>query len=484
MTVVGTTSFKYTLTDSLGRTAQATVNVTIDDALTVPIAGDDSKETNKNTAVAINVKANDTPSSADVDRISVAPAHGSAAIQADDQILYTPTTDYVGADSFKYVLKNIGGEDEATVSITVKDTTPPSNRYGYTFKPAYSLPVDANVDIWNVPVAGGTVPQKGATNKALLIVAPDSGVTGTIVARDLLYGAVFLIGATLRPRAGTAIVAPSGTAFKGHDMLQINFAAGGGVRPILWVSNIDYDPRDTASTVPDRCWWGDFCRTGTVNNGANYAEWVDVYLQKIKVKPGSYGYTGPGSDNNPRANFLHPQYGGLANAYISETDVSWQYQCIMPKNGPTNECFPDGRLRLNKVRLEILPASTAIYGTTGWSTTIQIINVTKTLTDADLTAGSYYACDLVGVYAIRNGAPGDYKNDFEPRGPPAGSTVPASTLVGNRLTLHRYKAAARALPVWTGFVDYTEPTTPVVVASEIGASNKISTKAALRALFP
>ena len=468
MTVLGTTSFRYTLTDSLGRTAEATVRVIIDDALGTPLPANDTAATNKNVGVVIPVKGNDSPATATVDRVSVTPVHGSAVLQPDQQILYTPTAGYVGTDQFKYMLKLGDAEAEGTVDITVNDTSVPGNRYVYIFRPTYSLPVDADVDIWNVPTTGGLVPQKGANNKALLIVAPDGGVTSTIEARDLLYGAVFLIGATLRPRGGASINAPSGTGFKGQDMLRIGFAAGIAVRPILFIANIDYDPRDADAGTPDRCWWGDFCRTGTNNNAANYAEWVNVYLQKIKAIPGNYGYTGPSNNQNPRSNFLYPQYGGLANCYASGVDVSWGYQIFMPRNGPTDECFPDGRLRLNKVRMEWLPANSAIYGGDGFSSTLQMVYDLKSGANAEQIAGQYYAADLTEVYAIRGSAPGSYLSDFEPRGTAGEPGWTPSVLSGNRLTFHNFKAASRALPCWTGFVDYQEPSTPMVNGAEIG----------------
>jgi hypothetical protein len=86
-----------------------------------PNAADDTASTLEDEAVVIDVLAND--SDPDGDALSIvavsAPAHGTAEAVAGG-VLYTPTPDYNGTDSFSYTISDgNGGEDSATVTVTV-----------------------------------------------------------------------------------------------------------------------------------------------------------------------------------------------------------------------------------------------------------------------------------------------------------------------------------------------------------------------------
>ena len=77
-----------------------------------PVAVNDAANTNRNTAATIAVLANDAD--ADGDTLSVttvtAPAHGTAVVNANGTVLYTPALNYEGADSFVYAISdNQGG---------------------------------------------------------------------------------------------------------------------------------------------------------------------------------------------------------------------------------------------------------------------------------------------------------------------------------------------------------------------------------------
>jgi parallel beta-helix repeat protein/predicted outer membrane repeat protein len=107
----GIDSFTYSVTDdgsplpALTSTATVTIQVApINDA---PVAADDSGTLSEDTTLAIAVLANDT----DVDGVVVPgsvtvitpPSNGSTSVNpATGAITYTPTADYVGADSFTY----------------------------------------------------------------------------------------------------------------------------------------------------------------------------------------------------------------------------------------------------------------------------------------------------------------------------------------------------------------------------------------------
>ncbi|MEZ4709298.1 MAG: tandem-95 repeat protein [Caldilineaceae bacterium] len=118
----GSDSFTYTISDGNGGSDTATVTVTVNAVNVAPVAVDDSATTNENTSVNIAVLANDTD--ADGDSLTVAsvtqPTNGSAAIEVNDTVTYTPATGFSGSDSFTYTISDgNGGTATATVTITV-----------------------------------------------------------------------------------------------------------------------------------------------------------------------------------------------------------------------------------------------------------------------------------------------------------------------------------------------------------------------------
>ena len=71
----------------------------------MPTVGADSATANANTAVKIAVLANDTDSSLTILSVT-APANGTAKINTDRTITYTPATGYTGSDSFSYTIRD------------------------------------------------------------------------------------------------------------------------------------------------------------------------------------------------------------------------------------------------------------------------------------------------------------------------------------------------------------------------------------------
>ncbi|MGR3321927.1 MAG: Ig-like domain-containing protein [Pseudooceanicola sp.] len=117
-------------TDARGATSTIEdVVVTVTGENDDPDAVDDSASTGFNTPVNIDVLANDT----DIDQgtvltvISVGnPSNGTAVLEADGTITYTPANGYGGSDSFTYEISDgEGGTSTATVNITVTSNLPP-----------------------------------------------------------------------------------------------------------------------------------------------------------------------------------------------------------------------------------------------------------------------------------------------------------------------------------------------------------------------
>ena len=122
----GADSFTYTVSDGTDSdTATATVTVS-PPGNTAPAASDDSAAAAHDTAVVLDVLAND--SDADGDPLTVtavtAPSNGTAVINADNTITYTPDAGFTGADSFTYTVSDGTDSDTATATVTV--ASPPS----------------------------------------------------------------------------------------------------------------------------------------------------------------------------------------------------------------------------------------------------------------------------------------------------------------------------------------------------------------------
>jgi large repetitive protein len=96
--------------------------VTVTATNDAPTAAADTGTTNEDTAVAINVVANDTDIDLDALTPSAvsAPDLGSAAIAPDGKIVYTPPPNYFGPDAFSYTVSDgHGGTASASVSVNV-----------------------------------------------------------------------------------------------------------------------------------------------------------------------------------------------------------------------------------------------------------------------------------------------------------------------------------------------------------------------------
>lgn len=122
----GPDSFTYTVDDNDSQTSDpATVTITVTPN-SVPTASNDSATTDADTAVVINVLANDSDSDGTLDPATVTASngtHGTTNVNATTgQITYTPNPSFVGLDTFTYTVDdNDGGtSNSATVTVTVR----------------------------------------------------------------------------------------------------------------------------------------------------------------------------------------------------------------------------------------------------------------------------------------------------------------------------------------------------------------------------
>ncbi|MEJ2743338.1 MAG: Ig-like domain-containing protein, partial [Gammaproteobacteria bacterium] len=106
----GSDSFTYTVEDVQGGLSNtATVSLSVNAVNDNPVAANDLTSTTEDTAVSIAVAANDTDidsgDSVDTAALQVVsgPSHGTAAV-VSGEILYTPSLNFNGSDSFTYTI--------------------------------------------------------------------------------------------------------------------------------------------------------------------------------------------------------------------------------------------------------------------------------------------------------------------------------------------------------------------------------------------
>jgi outer membrane autotransporter protein len=121
----GTDSFTYTATGAGGTSTPATVNITVNPP--APVAGPKSFTVPSGIASPLDVASAITGVSTSV-AVATPPAHGSASPTGPTTFSYTPTTNYVGADSFTYTATGPGGASApATITLTVTPPPPPGS---------------------------------------------------------------------------------------------------------------------------------------------------------------------------------------------------------------------------------------------------------------------------------------------------------------------------------------------------------------------
>ncbi|MCP5083297.1 MAG: tandem-95 repeat protein, partial [Alphaproteobacteria bacterium] len=117
----GTDTVTYTISDGNGATDTATVSITVNPANDGPDAVNDTASVNEDSAVTINVLANDSDLDGDALSVTAASAgNGSVSIRPDGSLDYTPNANFNGTDTVTYTISDgNGATDTATVSITV-----------------------------------------------------------------------------------------------------------------------------------------------------------------------------------------------------------------------------------------------------------------------------------------------------------------------------------------------------------------------------
>jgi hypothetical protein len=126
---IGNTQFSYTVQDGFGGTATALVKIAVNDA--APVAHDDSYSMRPGQVLDIpapGLLANDSDPDGDplsIQFIDVTGLQGTAQVQADGHMTFTPTAGFTGNTQFSYQLSDgVGGTATGIVRIAVVNTAP------------------------------------------------------------------------------------------------------------------------------------------------------------------------------------------------------------------------------------------------------------------------------------------------------------------------------------------------------------------------
>ncbi len=126
---LGEHEVEFTATDPAGNESICSFTIRVQQLENMPpSATNDEYTTRKNTTLTINapgVLANDSDPEGDalVSVLLQQPANGQVELHEDGSFIYVPNTGFTGEDSFVYFAADDSGDDEAIVTITVKDDT-------------------------------------------------------------------------------------------------------------------------------------------------------------------------------------------------------------------------------------------------------------------------------------------------------------------------------------------------------------------------
>lgn len=122
----GTEQLRYTATDGVATSAEATIQVAIQPPSNIPpVANDDYASTKKNVTVVIPVVANDVDADGFVEPATVQvvnpPSHGTVSAQGDGTLRYIPASGWRGTDVMTYLVYDNAGaaSDVAVVRVNV-----------------------------------------------------------------------------------------------------------------------------------------------------------------------------------------------------------------------------------------------------------------------------------------------------------------------------------------------------------------------------
>ncbi|MEH6576268.1 MAG: Ig-like domain-containing protein [Amphritea sp.] len=172
----GTEVFSYSISDGNGGSASASVSVTVNAVASnsAPVAGNDSATTDAGVAVTIAVLNNDSdPDGDNLTVTSVSGVNGTAVINNDGTITFTPASGFSGNETFSYVVSDgNGGSASANVTVTVNATPVDTNSAPIAVNDSATLP---SVTAINITVLANDSDPEGDTLKVMSVTKAAKG---------------------------------------------------------------------------------------------------------------------------------------------------------------------------------------------------------------------------------------------------------------------------------------------------------------------
>ncbi len=250
----GTDTISYTVSDGNGGSDTGTITVSVGLGNTDPDAVDDLATTAVGTPVTIDVTGNDTDADGDtLTPTSVTdPVNGSAVINGDGDVVYTPDAGFTGTDTFTYTISDgAGGEDTATVTVTVGDDAAPvanpdsATTAAGTETRIYVLGNDTDPDAQPLTLVSASDPANGTavvnTSDNTVSYTPDAGFTGT----DTFTYVVTDPDGNTDTATVTVVVGDNGEPVAADDTASVT----PGASTTITVLSNDTDPDGDALTV-------------------------------------------------------------------------------------------------------------------------------------------------------------------------------------------------------------------------------------------
>jgi len=175
---VGRDTFTYSVKDTQGQTAQASVTVKVKKSVVptneAPTAKEDAPTTTIDKAITIDVLANDTdPDGDNLTIVSVTQPQNASVSIVNNKILFTPQG-VVGSISFSYTISDGNGHTDQTV-VTVGTTDPDAQNFNYPLIRGETVTTPQGVAILIDVLANDS----DADGDVLILDQVDSGSFGT-----------------------------------------------------------------------------------------------------------------------------------------------------------------------------------------------------------------------------------------------------------------------------------------------------------------
>ena len=189
---IGQDSFTYTAQDgNANSSGPATVTIDVIGSNAAPAAVDDEATTAEDTPANIAVLANDSDADGNILTLTSVnpPVNGTAAINPDNTVSYTPNANFNGTDAFTYSISDGNLTATATITVTVTAVNDNPIAVNDAATTAAGTPVtvsvlgnDSDIDGDNLTVAAiASSPANGTVNfnANSVTYTPNAGFTGT-----------------------------------------------------------------------------------------------------------------------------------------------------------------------------------------------------------------------------------------------------------------------------------------------------------------